>query len=148
MQETGLLLIAFAVVSFGLALAAGLAFPRSRIWDWSDPVYYVVGVIGVILLFLSNERTRVLTDLRTELSAAQQQLTELNLRPPVDSAQRKADQEVTIGKIQGQIKTISQQDEKSTFQNFVDFVISHFWPHVLTFALAVKFAKGVATLKR
>src|SRR5262249_16992496 len=148
MQEAGVLLIVFAIVSFALALAAGLAFPRSRLWDWSDPVYYVIGVIGVILLFLSNERVRVLTDLRSELTPAQQQLTELTLRPPVDAAQRKADQETYIAKLQAQVKAISQQDEKSTFQNFVDFVISHFWPHVLTFALAIKFAKGIASLRR
>jgi hypothetical protein len=75
-------------------------------------------------------------------------LTELNLRPPADAAPRKADQEVYVSKIQAQIKSISQQDEKSAFQNLVDFVISHFWPHVLTFALAIKFAKGIASLKR
>jgi MFS family permease len=148
MQDTGIWLIAFAIISFAIGLIAGLTFHRSRVWNWADPVYYVIGVAGVVLLFLSSERIRVLTDLRSELIEAQQQLVELNVRPPVDAPQRKADQETSIGKIQAQIKAINQQEEKSTFQNFMDFIISHFWPFVLTFALAIKFARGVAVLRR
>ncbi len=156
MQDTGAWLIAFAIVAFGIGLVAGLLFRRSRVWDWADPVYYAVGVAGVVLLFLSNERTRVLADAQVELTTAQQQLNELSANAPglpeaaayLDWQKRKADQEVYVANIKGQIKTMSQQEEKSSLQNVLDFVIGHFWPFVLTIALAVKFARGVATLCR
>lgn len=148
MPETGAWLIGFAILSFSAAFAAGFVFYRSRIWDWADPMYYVIGVAGVVLLYMSNEQTRVLTDLRAELIVAEQQLSRLEVRNPPDLQKQKAEKQAYIGQIQAQINTINQQEGKSSIENFVDFVVGHFWPFVLIFALAIKFAKGIAALRR
>jgi hypothetical protein len=170
MLDVGITLIGFFVMSFAIALLCGLAFHRAGVWTWADPVYYVIAALGVILLFVSNQRTRALADLRSALSTAQQKLTQQQANPPVVDLQNlppeqqpeqqkvQADryavlrqeqkaQEDYINSIRAQITTLNQQDTKSAFQNVLDFIVLHFWPFVLTLGLAIKFARGVAMLR-
>lgn len=75
LEGYSLLLVRLTSIGLPIAVAAGLFFPASWLWGWADPVYYVLGVIGVILLFISSERERTLADLhvRLEQLGAQQQ---------------------------------------------------------------------------
>src|ERR1700722_14209758 len=70
-----LLLAQLTSVGLPVAIAAGWRWPAAWLWGWTDPVYYLLGVIGVILLFVSSERERTIADLRVRLErvAADQQ---------------------------------------------------------------------------
>ena len=75
MAGYSLLLAQLTSVGLPVAIAAGWRWPAAWLWGWTDPVYYLLGVIGVILLFVSSERERTIADLRVRLErvAADQQ---------------------------------------------------------------------------
>jgi hypothetical protein len=76
------ILIAFAVGCLLAATGFGLFLPRSWIWNWADPIYYPLAILGVILLFISSERARQLSDLRADRAAIVQVLEQQNRSKP------------------------------------------------------------------
>jgi hypothetical protein len=75
-------LILFSLACVMLAGAAGYLRPRWKLWGWVDPLYYALAIVAVILLFFSNERARVLTDLRAERAVVERRLqAQQNAKP-------------------------------------------------------------------
>jgi hypothetical protein len=70
MSNADLSLIAWAAASPLVAVTLGFVFQKSRAWAFIDPVYYSLGIIGVLLFFFASHRER-------DLLAAQQAYLEL-----------------------------------------------------------------------
>ena len=156
MSTTNLVLLFWAVACLAVAYAAGRYWRTSKHWTWVDPVYYPLAVIGIVLLFFSNDSARILADLRYELVEIDEQIADLRAAKPASSAadaaaaawtaeqaRLDASRRATEGTIAGmQQKTASD----AIFEVIVGFLVTHLWPFVLVLALALKFAKGVAHL--
>jgi hypothetical protein len=155
MSTTNLVLLVWVAVCIAAAYAAASRWKSPKFWTWVDPVYYPLAILGIALLFFSNDSARVLADLRFELSDIDQQIADRRAAEPPSSAgqaataayaaeqrQLDASRRATEGKIAGMQRAPSD----SIFQEIVSFMVSHLWPFVLVFALALKFAKGIAHL--
>jgi hypothetical protein len=155
MSTTNLVLLVWVAVCIAAAYAAASRWKSPKFWTWVDPVYYPLAILGIALLFFSNDSARVLADLRFELSDIDQQIADLRAAEPPSSGgqaattayaaeqrQLDASRRATEGKIAGMQRAPSD----SIFQEIVSFMVSHLWPFVLVFALALKFAKGIAHL--
>src|SRR5260370_41342576 len=69
-------LVLVSIVCLLVASVVGLLFPEwRRLWKWTDPIYYFLAGVGVILLFVSSERERTLASLRLD----REQLERLHL---------------------------------------------------------------------
>jgi hypothetical protein len=154
MSTTNLALLLWAAACLVVAYAAGRCWKASKFWTWVDPVYYPLAIVGIALLFFSNDSARILADLRYELTDIEQQIADLRTAPPpsgageVAKASWAAEQarlDASRRATEGKIATMQQKAAPDTiFQIIVAFVVSHLWPFVLVLALALKFAKGVA----
>jgi hypothetical protein len=154
MSTTNLVLLVWVAACVAVGYAAGRYWKASKFWTWVDPVYYPLAILGIALLFFSNDSARVLADLRYELSDTEQQIADLRAAPPPSNAAEaaKASWAAEQARLDGsrraaEAKIASMQQTAVThtvFQIVVSFVLSHLWPFVLVFALTLKFAKGVA----
>jgi hypothetical protein len=155
MSTTNVVLLLWAAACLGVAYATGRIWKTSKFWKWVDPVYYPLAILGIALLFFSNDNGRILTDLRDELADTEQQIADLNAaQPPSNAAataaaawaaeQRRL--EASRRATEGKIASAQKAAPDTVFQWIVSFVVSHFWPFVLVLALALKFAKGIAAL--
>jgi hypothetical protein len=156
MSTTNLVLLLWAAACIAVAYAAGRRWKAAKHWNWVDPIYYPLAILGIALLFFSNDSARILADLRYELVEIDQQTADLRAAPPPSSAaeaakaswaaqqtQLDASRRATEGRIASmQQKTASD----AVFEVIVAFVLSHLWPFVLILALSLKFAKGIAHL--
>jgi hypothetical protein len=155
MSTTNLVLLLWVAICIAAAYAAASKWKSPKFWSWVDPVYYPLAILGIALLFFSNDSARVLADLRFELSDIDQQIADLRAATPPSSAGQAAtaayaaeqarldaDRRATEGKIAG----MQRAPSGSIFQEIVSFMVSHLWPFVLVFALSLKFAKGIAHL--
>jgi hypothetical protein len=155
MSTTNLTLLLWAAACVVVAYAAGRHWKEARFWTLVDPIYYPMAILGIALLFFSNDGARVLADLRFALSDIDQQIADLRaVEPPssaaeaakaswaAEQARLDASRRATESKIAGMQRAPSD----SILQEIVSFVLSHLWPFVLVFALSLKFAKGVAHL--
>jgi hypothetical protein len=153
MSTTNLVLLLWAAACIVVGYAAGRYWKASRFWTWVDPIYYPMAILGIVLLFFSNDGARVLADLRFELSDIDQQIADLRAAEPpsnagqapaasyaAEQARLDASRRATEAKIAG----MQRAPSGSIFQEIVAFMVSHLWPFVLVFALSLKFAKGVA----
>jgi hypothetical protein len=154
MSTTNLVLLLWAAACLGVAYAAGRIWKTSKFWKWVDPVYYPLAILGIALLFFSNDNARILTDLRDELADTEQQIADLKTaQPPSNAAETAASRAAEQGRLEasrrtteGKIASTQKAAPDTVFQWIVSFVVSHFWPFVLVLALALKFAKGIAAL--
>jgi hypothetical protein len=155
MSTTNLVLLLWVAACLGVAYAAGRTWTASKIWKWVDPVYYPLAILGIALLFFSNDNARILADLRDQLADTEQQIADLKAaRPPSNpaataAASRAAEQgrlEASRRATEGQIASMQKPMPDTVFQWIVSFMVSHLWPFVLVLALALKFAKGIAAL--
>ena len=156
MSTTNLVLLLWAAACVAIAYAAGRRWKSPKLWNWVDPIYYPLAILGIVLLFFSNDSTRVLADLRYELADTEQQIADLRAAPPpsnaaeaakaswaAEQARLDASRRATEAKIASMQQTAVAH---TVFQIIVSFVLSHLWPFVLVLALSLKFAKGVAHL--
>jgi hypothetical protein len=155
MSTTNLVLLVWVAVCIAAAYAAASRWKSPKFWTWVDPVYYPLAILGIALLFFSNDSARVLADLRFELSDIDQQVADLRAAEPPSSGgqaataayaaeQRQLD--ASRRATEGKIARMQRAPSDSIFQEIVSFMVSHLWPFVLVFALALKFAKGIAHL--
>jgi hypothetical protein len=125
-------------------------------WNWVDPIYYPLAILGITLLFFSNDSARILADLRYELADIEQQVADMRAAPQssnaaeaakaswaAEQARLDASRRATEGKITNMQQSAGTH---TVFQIIVAFMVSHLWPFVLVLALSLKFAKGVAHL--
>ena len=68
-----LVLLLWVAACLGGGYAAGRVWKRAKFWRWVEPVYYPLAILGIALLFFSNDNARMLTDLRDELADTEQQ---------------------------------------------------------------------------
>jgi hypothetical protein len=155
MSTTNLVLLLWAAACLGVAYATGRIWKTAKFWKWVDPVYYPLAILGIALLFFSNDNGRILTDLRDELADTEQQIADLKAaQPPSNAAETAAASsaaeqgrlEASRRATEGKIASMQKAAPDTVFQWIVSFVVSHFWPFVLVLALALKFAKGIAAL--
>jgi hypothetical protein len=156
MSTTNFVLLLWAIGCVAVAYAAGCSWKAAKHWNWVDPIYYPLAILGIVLLFFSNDSARILADLRFELADTEQQIADLRTaQPPSNSAEAAkaawaAEQaRLDTSRRAAEAKIASMQQTAVThtvFQIIVSFVLSHLWPFVLVLALALKFAKGVAHL--
>jgi hypothetical protein len=156
MSATNLVLLLWAAACVAVAYAAGRRWKASNHWNWVDPVYYPLAILGIVLLFFSNDSVRILADLRYGLADTEQQIADLRAMPPPSNAAEAAktswaaeQARLDASRRATEAKIASMQQTAVThtvFQIIVSFVLSHLWPFVLVLALALKFAKGVAHL--
>jgi hypothetical protein len=156
MSTTNLVLLLWAAACIAIAYAAGRRWKSPKLWNWVDPVYYPLAILGIALLFFSNDSTRILADLRYELIEIDQQIADLRAAPPPSTAAEAAKASWTAEQAQldasrrtteGRIASMQQKTASdAVFEVIVAFVLSHLWPFVLILALSLKFAKGVAQL--
>jgi hypothetical protein len=153
MSTTNLALLLWAAGCVVVGYGAGRYWKASKFWTWVDPIYYPMAILGIVLLFFSNDGARVLADLRFELSDIDQQIADLRAAEPTSSASQAAAatyaaEQTRLDAIrratEGKIAGMQRAPSDSIFQEIVAFLVSHLWPFVLVFALSLKFAKGVA----
>jgi hypothetical protein len=88
MSVNELLNVSWVLGCFAVAclIAAGLAgrywYGASHLWDWADPIYYPLAILGIFLLFLSNEKARAIADARVEKAAAAEDFQEHTATKP------------------------------------------------------------------
>lgn len=58
----------FVACAILLGIATGFTWPRLYLWKWADPIYYLLAIAGVILLFVGNERQQQASNLRLNLT--------------------------------------------------------------------------------
>jgi hypothetical protein len=156
MSTTNLVLLLWAAACVAVAYAAGRWWKSPKFWNWVDPVYYPLAILGIALLFFSNDSARILADLRYELVEIDEQIADLRAAPPPSNAAEatkatwtaeqtrlNASRRATEGKIAGAQRKAAPD---AIFEVIVAFVVSHLWPFVLILALSLKFAKGIAHL--
>jgi hypothetical protein len=156
MSTTNFVLLLWAVACVVVAYLAGRRWKAAKHWNWVDPIYYPLAILGIVLLFFSNDSARVLADLRYELADTEQQIADLRAAPPSPNATEAAKAawaaeqtrlDASRRAAEGKIASMQQTAVAHTvFQIIVSFMLSHLWPFVLVLALALKFAKGVAHL--
>ncbi len=153
MNTTNLVLLIWAVACLGVAAASARAWRTTKSWKWVDPVYYPLAILGVVLLFISNNATRTLVDLRDELAHAEQLIADNKAMPPAAAgaaaARGMAEQarlEASRQAILDRIAAMQTPVPDTVVEWIVGFAVSHLWPFVLVGALALKFAKGIAAL--
>ncbi len=156
MSTTNLVLLLWAAACVAVGYAAGRRWKSPKFWTWVDPVYYPLAILGIALLFFSNDSARILADLRYELADTEQQIADLRAAPPPSNAAEAAkaswaaEQErldASRRAAEAQIANMQQTAGAHTvFQIIVAFMVSHLWPFVLVLALSLKFAKGIAQL--
>jgi hypothetical protein len=153
MSTTNFVLLLWAITCLTVAYAAGRWWKTAKHWNWVDPIYYPLAILGIVLLFFSNDSARILADLRFELADTEQQIADLRAAPPSSNAAEaawaaeQARLDASRRAAEGKIASMQQTAVTHTvFQIIVSFVLSHLWPFVLVLALALKFAKGVAHL--
>jgi hypothetical protein len=155
MSTTNLALLVWVAVCIAAAYAAASRWKSPKFWTWVDPIYYPLAILGIALLFFSNDSARVLADLRFELSDIDQQIADLRAaEPPSNSGQaaaasyaaEQARLDVNRRATETKIAGMQRAPTDSIFQEIVSFMVSHLWPFVLVFALALKFAKGIVNL--
>jgi hypothetical protein len=156
MSTTNFVLLLWAAACVVVAYVAGRRWKAAKHWNWVDPIYYPLAILGIVLLFFSNDSARVLADLRFELADTEQQIADLRAAPPSSNAAEAAkaawaaeQARLDTSRRAAEAKIASMQQTAVThtvFQIIVSFVLSHLWPFVLVLALSLKFAKGVAHL--
>jgi hypothetical protein len=156
MSTTNLVLLLWAAACVAVGYTAGRWWKGAKLWTWVDPVYYPLAILGIALLFFSNDSARILADLRYELADIEQQVADLRAVPPPSNAAEAAkaswaaeQARLDASRRATEAKIANMQQSAGThtvFQIIVAFVVSHLWPFVLVLALALKFAKGVAQL--
>jgi hypothetical protein len=155
MSTTNLVLLLWAAACVAAAYAAGRRWKTAKHWNWVDPLYYPLAILGITLLFFSNDSARVLADLRYELADIEQQVADLRAAPPPSNsgqaatvyAAQQAQLDTSRRATEAKIANMQQSAGTHTiFQIAVAFMVSHLWPFVLVLALSLKFAKGVAHL--
>jgi hypothetical protein len=156
MSATNLVLLLWAAACVVVGYAAGRRWKASKHWNWVDPVYYPLAILGIVLLFFSNDSARILADLRYGLADTEQQIADLRAAPPPSNAAEAAkatwaaeQARLDASRRATEAKIASMQQTAVThtvFQIIVSFVLSHLWPFVLVLALSLKFAKGIANL--
>jgi hypothetical protein len=155
MSTTNLVLLVWVAACIAAAYAAASRWKSPKFWTWVDPVYYPLAILGIALLFFSNDSARVLADLRFELSDIDQQIADLRAAEPPSSAGQAATPAYAAQQSQldasrraaeSKIAGMQRAPSDSIFQEIVSFMVSHLWPFVLVFALSLKFAKGIAHL--
>jgi hypothetical protein len=156
MSTTNFVLLLWAVACVVVAYLAGRRWKAAKHWNWVDPIYYPLAILGIVLLFFSNDSARVLADLRYELADTEQQIADLRVAQPPSNAvegarvawaAEQARLDASRRAAEGKIASMQQTAVAHTvFQIIVSFMLSHLWPFVLVLALSLKFAKGVAHL--
>jgi hypothetical protein len=153
MSTTNLVLLLWAAACIAIGYAAGRYWQASKFWTWVDPIYYPLAIAGIVLLFFSNDATRILVDLRDRLADTEQQIADNKTAQPPSSAApaaisawtaQQAKLEADLRATEAKIANLQKPKSDTVFQWIVSFVLSHLWPFVLVFALTLKFAKGVA----
>jgi hypothetical protein len=153
MSTTNLVLLLWAAAAIVVGYSAGRYWKGAKFWTWVDPVYYPLAILGIALLFFSNDSARILADLRYELADFEQQIVDLKAAQPPSNAGRaaaaafaaeQARLEASRRAAESKIAGMQRAPSDSIFEEIVAFMVSHLWPFVLVFALALKFAKGVA----
>jgi hypothetical protein len=153
MSATNLVLLVWAAACIMVGYAAGRYWKASKFWTWVDPIYYPLAIVGIVLLFFSNDSTRILVDLRDQLADTEQQIADNKaVQPPSSGAPaaisawtaQQAKLEADLRATEAKIASMQKPASDTIFQWIVSFVLSHLWPFVLVFALTLKFAKGVA----
>src|SRR4051794_11293461 len=86
MSTTNLVLLLWAIACVTVAFVAGRWWKSAKHWNWVDPIYYPMAILGITLLFFSNDSARVLADLRFELADIEQQVADLRAAPPPSNA--------------------------------------------------------------
>ena len=86
MSTTNLVLLLWAAACVAVGYAAGRYWKASKFWTWVDPIYYPLAILGIVLLFFSNDSARVLADLRYELADTEQQIADLRAAEPPSTA--------------------------------------------------------------
>jgi hypothetical protein len=156
MSTTNLVLLLWAAACIAVAYAAGRWWKSPKLWNWVDPIYYPLAILGIALLFFSNDSARVLADLRYELADTEQQIADLRAAQPpsnaaeaakaswaAEQARLDASRRATEAKVANMQQTAVAH---TVFQIIVNFMLAHLWPFVLVLALSLKFAKGIAHL--
>jgi hypothetical protein len=155
MSTTNLVLLLWAAACIVVAYAAGRWWKSPKLWTFVDPIYYPLAILGITLLFFSNDSARILADLRFELGDIEQQIADLKTaQPPANAGQaasaawvaEQARLDANRRETEGKIASMQKTASNSIFQEIISFVVSHLWPFVLVLALALKFAKGIAHL--
>ena len=156
MSTTNVVLLLWAASCIVVAYAAGRRWKAPKFWNWVDPIYYPLAIVGIVLLFFSNDSARILADLRYELAGTEQQIADLRAAQPPPSAGQAAaaswaaeQTRLSASRRATEDKIASMQQKTAPdaiFEVIVAFMVSHLWPFVLVLALALKFAKGVAHL--
>jgi hypothetical protein len=75
-------LILFSAICAAVAIIAGLAVPRAWVWNWADAVYYPIAIVGVVFLFISNERSRSLDALQRDVGEAERRVIDQEKAKP------------------------------------------------------------------
>jgi hypothetical protein len=75
-------LVVFSAVCAAAAVLAGLAAPRAWVWNWADAVYYPIAIVGVVFLFISNERNRSLDALQRNVGEAERRIVDQEKAKP------------------------------------------------------------------
>ena len=60
----------------------GAGAPRAWVWNWADAVYYPIAIVGVVLLFISNERSRSLDALQRDVGDAERRIADQEKTKP------------------------------------------------------------------
>jgi hypothetical protein len=156
MSTTNFVLLLWAAACVAIGYAAGRYWKSPKLWNWVDPVYYPLAILGIALLFFSNDSARILADFRYELTEIDQQIADLRATQPPSNATEAAKASFAAEQArldasrratEGSIASMQQKTPSNTiFEVIVAIVVSHLWPFVLILALSLKFAKGVAHL--
>ena len=94
MNEEMIHLFVWIAISLAIATISAFLFRHSRIWDWIDPPYYLLGIAGVAFLFQGQANDREYLRLRDErapqlsaLNAASASLSKTfaTVRDPIDN---------------------------------------------------------------
>jgi hypothetical protein len=79
-EEVTLLLVAFT--SAFLMFIVGYIWSKSSVWRWIDVLYYPIGIVGILLLFVANDNLRKSVRLEEDKDHAAQQLAEYESHKP------------------------------------------------------------------
>jgi hypothetical protein len=73
----------WAVLCLAVFWLIGRWRAEDRRWRWADPVYYPLGIVGILLLFLNNESSRAVGELRDQRAAIDAELQTEQAKEPI-----------------------------------------------------------------
>lgn len=124
-------IIYYSVFLLALALAIGLRFPKARIWEWIDAIYYPLAICGVVLLFLESVNIRQLATLEDQRRNLSNRMTDIEHARPEGDAQLSSKEVIRAGgEILANISKLNRSCERTPTALPVCFVVEDLAPIV------------------